>query len=303
MGDGLTLLAVAGFVAAVWLLLEGAEWFTRGVLTSASGLGVAPAAMAFLAGGIDLDNLAVGLASQLGGMPQIATASVVGSTFFFVTAAIGISVLVAPIRARMSPKIAALCFAPSLLVALLALDGSLGRVEGMVVVSAGAAALIAVLSSLHEHRRRPKSGSAPAGVLRLIASLLMITAGAELFEWSIRHILGESGLDQTPFGMVVVGAAVTIEEIPKIIGPLRLGLPQLALANVSGTILFNGGINAGLLAVVAPLPFHESNLHGWTLAWIVATALLLAWHVVRETTRPVGMVLIVVWVVAAIALF
>jgi hypothetical protein len=57
-------LSILAFGAGVWLMVEGAEKFTEGVLRLSTRLGVATFVLGYLLSGIDLENLAVGVASR-----------------------------------------------------------------------------------------------------------------------------------------------------------------------------------------------------------------------------------------------
>lgn len=294
-----TLLACAGLAFSIWLLIEGAEWFTKGVLLTSRSAGASAHTVAFLAGGVDFDNLAVGIAASLKGLPEVATGSVVGSTLFFLTAGIGVAMLIAPIARRLDPRLAFASAVPLLCMAGLAADDMLDRVDGGIVLVVSVIALAFVLA-IGERRLKERSGSLGSALVRLGAAVLAIAAGAELFRWSLTLLFVRYGFDQTLFAMLIVGAAVTLEEIPKIAGAARAGHPEIALATIGGTLVFNAGVNPALIALLRPLEFASANGEGWTLSLAAAAVLVLAWLALRPAGRRTGSVLAGAWLLIAL---
>lgn len=296
----ISILAVAAFLLSLWLLIEGAEWFTKGVFLTARAVGAPAYAIAFLAGGVDFDNLAVGIAASVQGLPEVATGSVVGSTLFFLTAGVGIAILIAPLTLRLDPLIALVSALPLLCMLLLGSDDILGRLDGAAVLVVSIASLTFVMLR-GEPRLKERSGSLAKALVRLGAAVLAIASGAELFRWSVTTLFVRYGVDQTLFAMLIVGAAVTLEEIPKIAGAARAGHPEIALATIGGTLVFNAGVNPALIALLRPLEFARANAEGWTLSLAAAAVLVLAWLALRPAGRRTGSVIAVAWLLIALA--
>jgi cation:H+ antiporter len=87
---------VAGLALVVW----GAERFTNGAIRLAARLSLSPFFVGAVASGFEPENLASGAAAALGGLPQIALGTVIGSTIFLLTGALGLVLLVAPMDVR-----------------------------------------------------------------------------------------------------------------------------------------------------------------------------------------------------------
>jgi len=76
-----------------------------------------------------------------------------------------------------------------------------------------------------------------------------IVVGSELAVRGARGIVTAFGLNQTVFGMTVVGAAMSLEEVTLVVAPIREGRPSIAVGNIVGSLIFFATGNVGLLAV------------------------------------------------------
>jgi cation:H+ antiporter len=133
------LLLVAGLAA----LLVGADLLVRGGAALASHLGVRPIVIGrtVVALGTSLPELAVGIDAVRQGSPGLAVGNIVGANLINILFVLGLSALIRPIafeRRTLRFDLPAMSGA-SLALWLLALDGSLTRVEGVILALCGAA--------------------------------------------------------------------------------------------------------------------------------------------------------------------
>ena len=284
------MLHAAGFAISLVLMVGGAEKLTEGLLRMSVAFGVAPFVLGYLLSGIDLDNLGVGIASNVHGLPQIALGTVIGSATFLLTAAVGLTAIIAPLRAATPRRVIVLTLLSPLPFALLALDGLVSRADGAVLLL-GAAGLIAyVVRTARTHPLLDASAREVNKALRsrplwwapvlVAASPIAIVAGAELFRWSATGLLARLGWETGWFGMVVVAAAVSFEEVPRMVSPARHGHPEVSIGSVLGTVLFSLVFNVGLIALVRPVPVDPDVLrfHWPTLMLALLLVSVLLWR-------------------------
>ena len=93
-------IGVLALVAGLALVVWGAELFTDGAIHVAARLAISTFFVGAAVSGFEPENLASGAAAALGGLPQIALGTVIGSTIFLLTAALGLALLVAPMAVR-----------------------------------------------------------------------------------------------------------------------------------------------------------------------------------------------------------
>ena len=60
--------------------------------------------------------------------------------------------------------------------------------------------------------------------------------------------------------MIVVAAAVSVEEIPRMVLPARRGHAEISVGNILGTVVFFLLFNVGLIALVRPIAVDAAVL-------------------------------------------
>jgi cation:H+ antiporter len=271
---------VAGLALVVW----GAERFTDGAIHVAARLAMSTFFVGAVVSGFEPENLASGTAAALGGLPQIALGTVIGSTIFLLTAALGLALLVAPMDVRIPREgPVAMVLSVGLFALVLWNDGAVSRLEGVLLVVAAFALMVwlyrcsPVFHAGAQEEWRAASGLKIAGLL--VGGATVIVVGAELLVHGARTLLTVAGVSETFLGMVVVGMGESLEETARMTAPARRGHPELAWGNVVGTTVVLLTFNLGVLALIRPLVadplvlrLHAPYLVACTL--LVASALL-----------------------------
>jgi cation:H+ antiporter len=104
------------------------------------------------------------------------------------------------------------------------------------------------------------------------------------------------GVSDTVLGNTAVAAAVEAEEIGRPLAAARRGRGDLALANVTGTIVHFAALNAGVIALVRPLDLDTAtrHLHMPAAAGAALLLSLVAWRR-GGIGRPEGAFLLVLY--------
>lgn len=305
------ILSLAAFGASVWLMVEGAEKFTEGLLRLSVRLGVATFVLGYLLSGIDLENLAVGIVSAAQGQAGISLGTVIGSAIFLLTFAVGMTALLHPLEAQTPKRLLILTLASPLPMLVVSLDGTVSRVDGAVLflLSLGLIAFVLHTSRTHpllqvkarklDKAARPRPGWWAAALL--IGGSAAIVIGAALFSWSIKGVLAWLGWSGTRFGMLVVAAAVSAEEIPRMLSPSRRGHGEVSVGNILGTVMFFTLFNLGIIALVHPLAIERVAI---TFYWpVMYGALVLVsiflWR--GRVSRVAGALLVAAYAAYAVA--
>ena len=278
-------LAIVAFVASIWLMVEGAEKLTESFLRLSITFGASTFVLGYVLSGIDLENLAVGIAGATGQMPSVALGTVIGSATFLLTFAVGATAILSPLRTDTPRRLIVLTLLSPVPFALLALDGNLSRLDGAILF---AASLVLIAYVVHTARTHPllqprerKVGKALrprprwwAPVL-LVGSTAAIVIGAEIFQWSVKELLTQLGWHASWFGMIIVAAAVSFEEVPRMVAPARRGHAEISVGNILGTVLFFVLFNVGLIAMIEPLVIEPSILRFYWPAMMLALGLVM----------------------------
>ena len=246
---------LGAFAGGLWLLVESVEGLIRSLRGWAAAAGLSGVVLAALVLGLDLESTAAGVAATLDGLPGTALGTSVGAAIFLMTAGLGIAGLVAPFRVR--PPLALLvagALATALAVAVAA-DGALSRRDGGLLLAAFLPLVAVMLSARSAARPGPPShpGAPARPWLRVGVGVVGLVVGAELLVFGTGRVVGELGVSETVFGLLVIAAAVSFEEVVLEALPAFRGFPELSVGNALGTLVFLLTGSLGVIALVRPV--------------------------------------------------
>jgi len=253
-------------IAGLALLLLGAEQLVRGASRLASRLGVSPlvVGLTVVAFGTSAPEIVVSLSSALAGQGGLALGNAVGSNIFNILMILGLSAAITPLTVaqRLVRQDAPLMALSAVALAVLAWNGSLGRLEGLLLVSALAAYL---LLSIRLARREPApvveeyahafgGGGARVAfdIARTVVGLALLVWGADWTVSGATAMARAFGMSELTIGATVVAAGTSLPELVTSAVAAVRGERDIAVGNVVGSNLFNVLGVAGLAAVVAP---------------------------------------------------
>lgn len=264
--DFLTLLLfVCGFVA----LIGGAECLVRGASRLAAIVGISPlvVGLTVVSFGTSAPELGVSVMSSFSDQAGIALGNVVGSNIINVLLILGLSALAAPlIVSRQLLRIEVpLMLGVSLLAWVLALDGTVERLEGMLLFSG---VLGYTFWTIHRSRRENRSGNpelaeesgdGPVAGSSLTRNLLLILAGLGLLGVGANWLVSGAvvlaklfGVSDLLIGLTVVSIGTSLPELATSVMASLRGQRDMAVGNIVGSNLFNILAVLGLTAAVSP---------------------------------------------------
>lgn len=247
------------------LLILGAEGLVQGASRLAARLGLSPLiiGLTVVAFGTSAPELVVSLKAAFDGQAGIAMGNVVGSNIFNVLFILGVSALIVPLAVaqQLLRLDIPLMILLSLVVLAMALDGSIGRLDGGLLVLG----LLAYTGFLLQHGRHqvPASESAVDSreassrpgwydALYIIGGLAMLVAGSRLFVDSAVTLAAWLGVSDQVVGLTLVAAGTSLPEVvTSIVAALR-AQRDIAVGNVVGSNIFNLLGVLGLTGLIAP---------------------------------------------------
>lgn len=248
------LLLVLGLV----VLTVGAELLVRGASRLALALGISPlvVGLTVVAFGTSAPELVVSVQSALAGKTDVALGNVVGSNIFNVLFILGISAVIVPLRVsqQLIRIDVPLMIGASILVLLMALDGSTGRLDGLVLTTGMAAYMwLAIVTSRKEQAGIKMEYEAEFGVgkqtqsfrtglinvVLVVAGLGLLILGSHWFISSAIVIARELGLSELVIGLTIVAAGTSMPEVATSIMAAIRGERDIAVGNVVGSNLLN----------------------------------------------------------------
>ncbi|HEX2084556.1 MAG TPA: hypothetical protein VHF89_02660 [Solirubrobacteraceae bacterium] len=267
------------FAGGAVLLVASVERLAAALTAWAAAAGLSGTALAALVLGADLETTAVGISGTLNEVPEVALGAAIGSAILLLTLGLGLAGVVAPFSVPPPVRILAATGLGVAVACGLMLDGRLGRVDGVALIGAFALLLTTlVLPELRAAGAAPTEESArPHAVVALVA-VAGVIAGAELLVLGSERIVDGLGIAATFFGLVVVAAAVSLEELVLETLPAYRGAPEVSVGNALGTTLFMLSGSLGVVVLVRPLDVpdavRELHLPALACAFLLAAALL-----------------------------
>ncbi len=256
----------------------GGELFVRGIVGLAGWARVSASIVAatFAAFATSSPELTVAVTSSLAGTPEIALGDALGSNIVNVALILGIAVLIAPIPASrdgIRRDFPAAILVP-LVVGALAFDGTLSRVDGLILLGLFAIWLTMAIFEAHrqrsaaidvlgEHRPWLALGLCLAGLAFLIASGRLIVSGA-------LGIAASFGISPFVISATLVAFGTSMPELATaLIAQIRKH-SEVGLGTILGSNIFNGLFILAVAAILHPVNV-EWNAVSLTLLFGVAT--------------------------------
>jgi cation:H+ antiporter len=307
------ILSLVFFGVGLGLIIFFAEQLVKGVVGTSLGFGVSTFLLSVLFIGFDPDNLAVGTVASAEGVSGIAMGSILGGAMVAVAFAFGVSALVAPMTFAQVPlQILVVQMVAVVLFGALALDGQLSRVDGGILLVGFALAVLYLwrlgrrgleIKPSGEVGHRLERGNIPAKWPSLglfILSLVAIVVGSEMLVSGAQTLLTRFGISDLPFGMTLLAFLVSIEELERELPAARQGRPEISFGNVLGSILAFFLCNAGIIALVRPLPVDRTVLTFYLPMAFITTAIVSSFMLTKRVPRWAGSVLILLYALFAI---
>jgi cation:H+ antiporter len=267
----MSLMTAALFLAGLILLVAGADVLVRGAARLAAGAGISPlvVGLTVVAFGTSAPEMAVSVKAALGGQAgaDIAVGNVVGSNIFNVLLILGLAAAISPLAvARKLLRFdVPLMIAVSVLVLLLALDGSIDRWNGALLFAGIVAyTVFAVIQGRREGgavAEEYANAFAPSGARNqaLAVNVLLIAAGLGMLVMGSGWLVDGAvvmaralGISELLIGLTIVAAGTSMPEVATSIMASIRGQRDIAVGNVVGSNLFNLLCVLGLAALVAP---------------------------------------------------
>jgi cation:H+ antiporter len=257
-------------------LVAGASLLVRGAAKLAISFGISPlvVGLTVVAFGTSAPETAVSVGAVLQGNSDIAVGNVVGSNIFNVLFILGVAALITPlvIDRQLVRQEVPIMIGASLLIAIMSLDGGIGRFEaalllGLLVAYTGYLIVQSRRSGNEAHKvdlaalplasRWDRHWSVQ--VLLVVAGLVLLVVGADWLVDSAVAFARALGVSDLVIGLTIVAAGTSLPEVATSVVATLRGERDIAVGNVVGSNTFNilGCLGAsGLIApgglVVAP---------------------------------------------------
>ena len=292
----------AALLAGLVLLTVAADRFVLGAARLSAALRVSPVVIGALVigAGTSAPELLVTVLAAVQGSSDLAVGNLVGSNSANIGLVLGAAALVAPVavgHATLRREVPLMLLAV-VAFAVVAADGTLGRVDGTVLLVLGLAAIGAVVAFARADQRGAAAlavaPSEPAWrpALLALAGLLGTIAGAQLLVTGASGLARTLGVGEAVIGLTVVAVGTSLPELVTAVAAARRREADLVVGNVLGSNLFNSLPVAGVAGVLGAAGLEPAL--GPALVGMVGICALAAVFLVtgRRLARVEGAVLL-----------
>ena len=284
------LLQIVYIVIGVVLVLWGADRLTDGAVGIATRLNIPQIVigLTIVAMGTSMPEFCVSLVSALKGTADLAVGNVVGSNVFNALLIVGVTALVAPmtILRQTVRKDIPFALVASMLLVLMCLDGTLSRIDALVLLSLFGffmyvtlqAGLSAKKADKQDASDEPAEAQAPMSWLRaglfIIIGLGCLIGGSNLFVGGATAVATELGISDAVVGLTVVAMGTSLPELATSVVAARKGNSGIAIGNALGSNVFNILLILGLTGAITPLTLQGITTLDLTM---LVVSMMLLW--------------------------
>ena len=256
------------FVVGAVLLIAGADLLVRGASRLATALGISPLVIGLtvVAFGTSAPELAVSVQASTAGEPDIALGNVLGSNLFNILFILGLSAAITPlvVAQQLVRLDIPLVIGASVLLLVMATDGSIGRIDGIILTGGIVGYCVFVLrTSAHQPQPAPSAPAAESAgqstrikqrllnVGMIVVGLATLMLGSRWLVTSAVSMAEALGVSKLVIALTIVAAGTSLPEVATSVLASIRGERDLAVGNVVGSCLFNILAITGLSSIVA----------------------------------------------------
>jgi len=249
-------------LAAIPLAALGGEAFLKGVLGVAAWLRLPKLLVAttLAAFATSSPELTVSSLAALAATPEIGLGDALGSNVVNIGLILGLALMFGALSARFAEikRDFLLALAVPVLTLILALDGTLSRAEGALLLALFAFWLMLAARQAIAHRRDAQADAEPTGspvrawLFAAVGLTCLILAG-RLFVTGASGIAAALGIHAYVIGATVVAIGTSLPELVTTLLARLRGHDDVGLGTLLGSNLFNGLAIVGVAAAIHPI--------------------------------------------------
>lgn len=292
----------------IYLGAEGLVWGGTGIATK---LRISPMVIGLtvVAFGTSLPEFTVSLYSVLNGVNDIALGNIVGSNIANVALILAAAAIVFPIAVdfKIIRNDLYIVIAISILFLALSVDGSISRIDGIILVLGLIIYLIRLVrrpTVAHELDFDKSKGNIIVFGLAVTIGLLALILGTQLFIESAVKIARTLGMSELVIGLTIVAIGTSLPELATSMVAAFHKHSEIVLGNIMGSNVFN------LMAVMGVVPmFKAVNVPAQVI--YIQLPLMLGLTIIlfpilklgNGVKRSAGVVLLAVYIVFTVYLY
>lgn len=311
------LFALVLLAVGTLLLVVGADWFLDGARDLAHTLGVSALVLGVVLAGLEPEEMLTAAIASARGAPALAVGNVIGTNVTIVTAALGLSALIAPmVIDRPVRRQALIATGVSILPIVFLLLREVSRLEGVLLLAVFVAYTIFLLridrdaikrmealeaddddndDAEEEQHTCPRFTWKPA--LLTAGGLAAMAIGGPAIVQGALNLAQIAGLGEGVVGATIVSLGTGAEMIALGISAARKKQSDVLVGGILGSFAYNLLVTLGLAATIHPIPVDPQLALIALPIMIFAHLLLLALIWTGKIPRAMGGILIGIYLV------
>lgn len=280
-------------LVSILVAWAGGNLFIRGINSARQWLRLSGITAGLLIASISTSSpeLFVGVSSALQETPEVSLGDVLGSNVVNIALILGIFLILSPRKlSEKSIRIRDITIssAAPLVVLLLAIDGVLSKLDGVILLMLFAFWFRWLMMGDKlkvEHRVRRKGT-----ILNLVIGLAMLVVAGYTFTESAGALANLLGVNLFFFSSIIVALGTSTPELVTSIVALRTKQGAVAIGNLLGSNVFNSLGILGIVCLIQPISISATKIALPVLFAVVAT--LMSTQAMRFSSRSIGAILI-----------
>jgi cation:H+ antiporter len=285
-----TLLPWIEFLVGGALLYFGAEWLVKGAAGLALMLRIRPivVGLTVVAYGTSAPELVVGITAAFSGKGALALGNSIGSNIVNIGLILGGTALLARthVDGGLIRRELPILFLSAAIVPVLLLDGSLGRIDGLVLATAAVVytwwtlrasprdtETLEAIEDDAEAAGAPHISSRRQLIVTALAGLAGLVVGGKFFVDGAVGIAQSFGMSERVIGLTVVAIGTSMPELAASLVAAIRGHSSIAVGNVIGSNIFNVFLILGVASLVQPIAAPVSALR-FDLGFLIGMTIL-----------------------------
>jgi cation:H+ antiporter len=247
----------------IGLLYSGSEWMVRGAAHLALSLSIRPiiVGLTIVAFATSAPELLVSLIAAAKGSAGVSLGNILGSNVANIGLVLGASAMVRPltVEQKMLRREIPFLIGASGLFWLICLDGRIGRIDGIVLLSGLAYFLVLGIMTARNDQDTEGENLVPERKKVLWFLFLILTGmgglvvGAHLVVKSALFMAKQLGLSQVFIGLSVVAVGTSLPELATSVAAGARGQHEISIGNVVGSNVFNICMVIGAVGLFNPM--------------------------------------------------
>ena len=297
------------FLFGLGILYLGAEWLVKGAASLALRYGIRPLVVGItvVALGTSMPEFVINFFAALDGQDSLALGNIVGSNICNIALILGTSALVLPLAVSPNTlkKEYPIMMAVLLLFYLIALDGVISKIDGILLIAGLVAFFLFLVLDAKRHAGPPvkkdvkttKERREDAGLQTrvgfLVGGVVLLAGGARAMVYSAVNVAEMLEIDPVIVGLTVVAIGTSLPELAASVVSAAKQEADISLGNVLGSNMLNVLFVVGLVSLIRPLRVDATSLsvHFPVMLAFGALLLPLAWTQFRITRMEGGVLL------------